>query len=193
MDEAVAKTELLLYYIKRHDAAAVEAMIQGGADVNARSSDTSPMLEVAVESKNVEIVQLLIAAGADVNGADAYHRTPLLRAVALGDLGMCRLLIAAGAGPARDVHASDVPAVYLSPYQLAMRESEVEIAWLLFECLDEDPSQRTVRGLTMEELIPDAGEGSELLRTMMVAHALRSGIGATGESATPRPCSGLVL
>jgi ankyrin repeat protein len=99
MNEAVAKTELLIYHTKRGDVDAVKALIDGGANVNARTSDSSPMLSVAVGVHSADIVELLVEGGADVNASCYSGQTPLGLAVTFGFTDLCKILLAAGADP----------------------------------------------------------------------------------------------
>ena len=80
--------------------AAVEALIQNGADVNARDERNSTPLHLALSFRvEVESVQLLIQHGADVNARDKGNSTPLHLALSRGHVNseILRLLLQHGA------------------------------------------------------------------------------------------------
>ena len=64
----------------RGDAAAVRALIEAGADVNAALGDGTTALHWATHRDDPDLVAHLLAAGADVNTADDHGVTPLARA-----------------------------------------------------------------------------------------------------------------
>ncbi len=86
------------------DTAALRALLNAGADVNARSGAAAPVsgvtsLMYCAWRGSLAELQLLIDAGADVNAADSVGDTALMRAAQRGHAGMVRALLAAGASP----------------------------------------------------------------------------------------------
>ena len=81
----------------------VRALIEAGADVNAKTNnDVSPLYMCAQEG-HLEVARALIEAGADVNAKGKYDRTPLHSSAEYGHLEVARLLIDNGA----DVNAKE--------------------------------------------------------------------------------------
>ena len=80
------------------DAPKVTALIQKGADANARDNNR-PAISWAAQNGGVEVVKALIAGKADVNAVDGIQQTPLMRAVDLGQLPIITLLLEAKANP----------------------------------------------------------------------------------------------
>ena len=74
------------------------ALIDAGADINAKDEAGSTALMVASEYGRTEIVKLLIAAGADVNAKNELGWTALMWASRHGHTETVKLLIDAGAG-----------------------------------------------------------------------------------------------
>jgi ankyrin repeat protein len=64
-----------------HKHLLVRALLQHGADVNARPRNDMSALDCAVENGHFEIVRLLISSRVDVNAKDGYGQTPLHRAI----------------------------------------------------------------------------------------------------------------
>ncbi len=115
-------------HVVRYDEALVTALIEAGAEVEARTPPTSHRfgggetpLHVAVrlwDKTHLPAVKALLAAGANPNAADRQGCTPLHRAIRsygtakgrsdmLRDAELVRILLAAGANPnARDVNGS---------------------------------------------------------------------------------------
>ncbi len=64
------------------DSRILVALLDGGADVNARDkAGDTPLHWAAAENNNVQVVRELISAGADVNASDRYGWLPLHTAV----------------------------------------------------------------------------------------------------------------
>src|SRR6185369_17115793 len=78
---------------------AVRALVQQGADVNARGVDGTSPLHHAVSSDHLDVADLLLKAGAAVSAADRYGVTPLSLAALNGNASMIRRLLDAGADP----------------------------------------------------------------------------------------------
>jgi hypothetical protein len=101
---AVSGPSPLIVSIRSGDTAAVETLIEEGADVNAMSRDwirdqqwkLTPLVRASI-SGNLEIMQLLIEAGADVNGVDEWGDTPLMATVEFRHIEAAILLLENGA------------------------------------------------------------------------------------------------
>ena len=83
----------------REDSAAVRALIQQKADVNAVLPDGTTALHWAVNADDLDTVSLLIQAGANVKAKDRYGFTPLYYASTNGSAAVIRKLLDAGADP----------------------------------------------------------------------------------------------
>ena len=89
----------LIEAVKSSDTAAVRALLQKKADVNATEPDGTTALLWASYKDDVEIADLLIRAGANVNAANDLGATPLWTAGQNGSAAMVRRLLQAGANP----------------------------------------------------------------------------------------------
>jgi len=83
----------------REDIAAVRALIQQKADVNAGLPDGATALHWAANEDDLDTVSLLIQAGANVKAKDRYGFTPLYFASTNGSAAVIRMLLDAGADP----------------------------------------------------------------------------------------------
>ena len=92
-----AGSNALIEAVKRHDRAAVGALLDHRADVNAAEGDGSTALHVAAEVNDLPIIDALLLAGADVNAKTRFNVTPLELAAVNGDRAAIERLIAAGA------------------------------------------------------------------------------------------------
>lgn len=79
----------------RHTAL-VKALIEAGADVNARGCfNRTPLLLAMYDDRN-DIVPLLLARHADVFARDDYGNTSLMEAASMGNIGLIQLLLKQG-------------------------------------------------------------------------------------------------
>jgi hypothetical protein len=60
----------LVTAVKNGDTAAVQQLLNQGADIEAMSGDGATALTVAASSGNADLVKLLLARGANIEGAD---------------------------------------------------------------------------------------------------------------------------
>ena len=84
-------------------AADMQAMIDAGADVNARDKYSNTPLHQAAGRGKAKVIPILVKAGADVHAKDKYGETPLHTAAGFGHAEVIPVLVKAGA----DVHAKD--------------------------------------------------------------------------------------
>lgn len=119
------KTPPLHEAAEARDIARVQALIAGGADVNATDAYGDTALFVALDSDNLDVVRILLAHGATPRTVNARGDTPLDRAIGLGDPNLVKELIAHGA----DVNAKAGPESELPLHAAALcgREEIVEI------------------------------------------------------------------
>jgi len=86
--------EPLFQALRKSDAAAVQRLLEGGADPNAKDANGTPALMDAVLFAGPDSVKLLLDRGADVNATNTAGATALMWA--MPDLAKARLLIASG-------------------------------------------------------------------------------------------------
>jgi ankyrin repeat protein len=87
----------LMLAARNGSAAAVDALIDAGANVSASTPQGTTVLMQAVANASVTITAALLRQGAEVNAADKGGATALSVAASMGSSAMARLLIAAGA------------------------------------------------------------------------------------------------
>jgi uncharacterized protein len=83
----------------RGDKAAVQALLQQKADVNAQQVDGTSALHWAVQSNDLQLTDLLLRAGAKPGAVNHTGATPLLIATQIGNAAMIERLLTAGADP----------------------------------------------------------------------------------------------
>jgi excisionase family DNA binding protein len=83
--------------VDQGDVSNVNALISGGADVNARTEDGWTPLMLATIKGYAEVAQALLKQGADVNARNKKGWTALMFAVSMGDLDTMRVLLDGGA------------------------------------------------------------------------------------------------
>ncbi|RDS81600.1 ankyrin repeat domain-containing protein [Dyella monticola] len=88
--------QALVIAIDHNDLTGVTTALKAGADPNAVTNNSTPVMDAAF-SGYVEITKILLAHGADVNFANIYGVTPLLAAAGTGQADTVTLLIQGGA------------------------------------------------------------------------------------------------
>ena len=135
---AAGRDNPLAQAVRRADASAVRALLDGGADANAPEADGTTALHWAVRLDDLELADLLIDAGADAGAANAFDIPPLWLAAVNGSAAMIELLIDAGADPGTAVAAGE------TVLMMAARTGRVDaIEALLARGADVDALQRT--------------------------------------------------
>jgi uncharacterized protein len=94
---------------RRQDRAAVRALLDRGADVNARHPDGASALHWAIHWQDAEMAMLLMRAGADVNAVNDYGVMPLSLACANGDAAAVLALLEARANPNLALPTGETP------------------------------------------------------------------------------------
>jgi ankyrin repeat protein len=85
--------------VKKADKAAIRALLQQRADVNAPEPDGTTALHWAAYTDDMDTVELLIRAGANAKTTNRYGATPLALASTNGNAAMIEALVKAGADP----------------------------------------------------------------------------------------------
>ncbi len=153
------------------DAPTLKALLDGGADPNARAREGTPLLLQAVSDRNQPAVELLLAHHAEANctseAASQDGTTPLLRAVAVGNKPIVELLLKAGA----DVNAryNDKAGAFSggTPLYEAVRQGMPDLAALLL-ANKADPNAKCINGWTPLQLA--VSEGKRELVELLLAN-----------------------
>jgi uncharacterized protein len=122
-----ADTPSLITAAKSSDAAAVRALIQQGADVNATAADGATALHWASYRDDFESADALLRAGANVNAANDLGATPLWTASLNGSAAMVRRLLEAGADANAKLLLGE------TPLMVAARSGHTEVVRLLVD------------------------------------------------------------
>jgi ankyrin repeat protein len=97
---AASAAELSLADAAEHgDSAAISALVEKKADVNATQADGMTALHWAVHRDDLDTAKRLIAQGANVKATNRYGVTPLAQACTNGNGPIVELLLEAGADP----------------------------------------------------------------------------------------------
>ena len=106
---AAAEVPPLVDAARHADAAAVQAVLDGGADAGAAAADGTTALHWASYRDDAAAVELLIQAGADANAATDLGVTPLWLACENGSAALVRRLLREGADPNRALLLGETP------------------------------------------------------------------------------------
>ena len=108
-DTKQALNDQMFEAVRKGDAAAVTALLDKGADVNAKFRYGQTALFKAAERGHAAIVKVLLDRGADVTVQDTFYKaTAMTWAIDGGHVEVVRLLIAKNAGSVDDVLMSGV-------------------------------------------------------------------------------------
>jgi ankyrin repeat protein len=152
----------LIDAVKRHDAVAVNALLDRGAAVNAAEADGGTALHWAAQRDNLATVELLIEAGAAVDATNRFSVTPLELASSNGNRAIVERLLAAGA------NANAVSREGQTPLMSAALNGRVGAVEALLEHGAEVDAREAYRGQTA--LMLAAGEGNvEAARALIAA------------------------
>ena len=113
---------------KQADAAAVRALVQTGADVNAQEVDGTTGLHWAAYHDDPELVDVLVRAGAKAGASNRYGVTPLWLATINGNAAIVERLLDAGAD-ARAARADNGETTLM----IAARAGHVEVMKVLLD------------------------------------------------------------
>jgi ankyrin repeat protein len=117
----------LIEAANKGDSEAVEALLDSGADINARDEQNQTPLHLAAGRGHTPVVKLLLERGADVNAKNLLGRTPLLVHVYRGSLDIVRALLNAGADvEARSEFAGQTPLLIVSSSRTKVVEALLE-------------------------------------------------------------------
>jgi uncharacterized protein len=138
----------------RGDKAAIKALLDKGANVNAAQSDGATAVHWAVYRADTEMLRMLIAAGADVKVANRNGSTPLWLASTAGDPAIIRTLLDAGA------NANETLPLGRTPLMLASRTGAVEAMKVLIDRGANLNARDTERGTTPLMWAADQGHAA---------------------------------
>jgi ankyrin repeat protein len=117
----------LINAAKKGDSEVVEALLDSGADINARDEQNQTALHQAASKGHTPIVKFLLERGADVNAKNLFGQTPLLAPVYRGSLDTVRALLGAGADvDARSELSGQTPLLSLSSLRTKVVEALLE-------------------------------------------------------------------
>jgi uncharacterized protein len=153
--------ESLVDAAKRNDRAAVQALLKGGADANARSGDGSTALLWASYRDDVAMADILLKAKADVNAANDLGATPIWAAARNGSAAMTKRLLDGGANPNATLLLGE-PAIVT-----AARSGSAEVVELLIG-KGADPNAKGARGQT--PLMFAAAQGHAAVVAALIRH-----------------------
>ena len=87
----------LIKAVERGQTRCLEAMLQGGDDVNAKDEDGHSVLMHAASKGKLESLRILVHAGVDINAVSDIKSTALLYAAVNGNVNCMKYLIRKGA------------------------------------------------------------------------------------------------
>ena len=117
----------LINAANKGDSEVVEALLDSGADINARDEQNQTALHQAASRGHTPIVKLLLERGADVNAKNLFGQTPLLGPVYRGSLDIVGALLGAGADvDARSELSGQTPLLTVSTLRTEVVEALLE-------------------------------------------------------------------
>src|SRR5690242_17424716 len=126
-DSKQALNDQLFEAVRKGDVAAVTALLDKGADVNAKFRYGTTALFKAAERGNAEIAKVLLDHGADVDVKDTfYHASAMSWALDNKHYDVVRLLLEKGAAGAEDVLMNGVQANKEDIVKLALDSGKIK-------------------------------------------------------------------
>lgn len=158
----------LLAATENGDITTVQAMLDNGADVNARDEDGATALILAACTGRDEVLEILLDNGADVNAQEKDGNTALMMAAFFGDVSTLQLLLDTGADI--DIKAKDGA----TALTLAESEGHEDIVEILIrqESIVNNPDKeneatttgaKSVSGTSFKNFSPDRSQSPALL------------------------------
>ena len=146
--EYSSKTALMIAIQRGASISVVKALIQSGAQVDAKETSGNTALIHAVDDRRTDIAKLLLDKGADVNVRSDDDETPLTIALRNSDPELVSLLLSHGA----DVHAPDKRGVSIA--SSTMERDEYKITKLIERAIEdhEKKEQEKKRQKAHEEI-----------------------------------------
>jgi uncharacterized protein len=138
------------------DKAAVRALIDKKADVNAPQNDGSTALHWAVYRGDRELVQMLIRAGANVRAANREGSTPLWLACISGDAPILSALIEGGAD------TNEKLPLGRTPLMIAARTGKTDAIKVLLDHGADPNAKEALRGTTPLMWAADEGHAAAI-------------------------------
>lgn len=154
-------TTALHWAARQNDAAAVDALIKSGANVNAANRYGVTPIALAATNGNASIIAKLLDAGVDVNTANPGGETVLMTAARVGKIDAVKLLIDRGA----NVNAKDIEHEQTA-LMWAVLEKHADVVNLLLDH-GADINAATKATITKGEYVgarPAAASGAGIIR-----------------------------
>ena len=154
-DPKQALNEQLYEAARKGDAAEVKALLDKGADVNAKFRYGATALFKAAERGHTEVVKLLIERGADVTVKDTFYgATALYWATDKGHTGVVRAILAKSADGAGDVLSNGVRSGNVEMVSAALETGKVPAGSLTAALAAASADEKKA---TIAELLKKAG------------------------------------
>lgn len=140
----------------------LEAMIDGGLDIDSKTYEEMPLLLAAADAGSKDMVALLLARGANVNATHPNGRSPLRAAMAGGRLDLVEILLAGNADPGiimpgsnNGLNMSDRSFSVMCDFEIAVAVAEAARKFEVNEAAIRGDAA-TVEKLLKEGVTPDA-------------------------------------
>jgi ankyrin repeat protein len=149
-------------------------LIANGADVMVREICGRTALYMAASGNQFEACVMLAGAGVPSHEPVDYGNTALHCAVLNANLQLVKFLV--GQGARSDVVPPFPEDDYLTPFQNAVQNGEIQIVEFLAAACSEDPGQKTIAGSTLSELALNE-KTRVLLRALATDYAVAQAVG----------------
>lgn len=146
----------------QRDKAAVDRLLQAGADVNSAQADGATALHWAAYHGDAELAKRLLDAGADPAAANRNGSTPMWLAASRGEAAVLEALLEAGAD------ANEELPLGRRPLMLAARSGSVDAVRVLLEHGAEPNASESERGTTAVMQAADQGHADVI--AVLVEH-----------------------